>query len=923
MLAAAMFPWLSSADLAVVGPCPHGGFFLTSPLIFAISTAMNPAAKWCCLALCLWGAACNRPAPPAPDDKPGKPAAKTPTVALESLEQRPDGLFYQKKQAGQTGPGQPFNGVAHLQYPNGKPRLRVDISAGRFEGPLTRWSEEGWKHLEMTFVAGRQDGVAREYNAAGEVVREEQWQQGRMIQSELSAVGKAQVAALETQRATLDKSLWAEEEQAQLHEETFVAMWDAQRAAKDKWASFENFAFSQLVLGRAQPMAAQDAQIEYTEFAPDGETLTHEQWRAAIAKLRQQGVELEETEWHQERFVAKGEDGFPYSEFNFHLHARAGDQRRYLARGKLGVHWTDKKDSAGHPVAGRITVRQARLMERPGEAPFRTWAKLDPGQDNPATRTAGAFVEPMIVRDLDGDHLPDILLPGCNLFYRNKGAGQFDPSPLCPKPVSKVRAAVLADLNNDGRPDLLCFPANESPALYLADVQGRFSGAPLRASVEAAPLSNTVVATVGDVDGDGDLDVFAAQYKAPYQDGLFPTPYYDANDGWPAYLLLNDGSGNLREATVESGLASKRHRRTYSASLVDLDGDHDLDLVVVSDFSGMDLYLNDGKGRFTDVTAALGDDRYSFGMSHALADFNRDGHLDIFMGGMGSTTARRLVNMGKGRDEFPQHNTNRMKLGYGNRLLLGDGKGGFKQMANNDQVARTGWAWGSTAVDFDNDGDRDLYIANGNISRKTAKDYCTTFWRHDIYSTPAKPQQNFALHSFFAESHKQLHTISWNGFEHNVLLMNQREKNWLSIGYLMGVGYEFDSRCVVSEDMDNDGRPDLLVAEHRWRDACNDADQFVHVVRNQWPGKNHWIGVRLTERGASPHGAMITVRYAGGAETVPVITGDSYASQHSLTKHFGLGAATAVESIQVRWPNGKTRRLANPGIDQYHEILPE
>ncbi len=833
---------------------------------------------------------------------------------MESLEQRADGVFYAR------GKSQPFSGVAQLVYPDGKPRLRAAMRGGQFDGVVTRWNEQGWRYLELTFAGGRQHGLSREFDAGGGIVREENWEDGKLLKTQLGAAVRAQVDRMEEQRRELDQSLWTEEELAQAHEQAFVALWDEQRSAADKWVPFEKFAFEQLVLGRPKPGARHDASIELVEYEPGGETLTPAAWRAALGSLRASGVQLEETEWHQERFTAKGEGGTPYSELNFHMHARDAG-RRYLLRGKIGVSWTAQKDAAGHPKPGRITLMQARLMNRPGEAPFRTWARLDPGKDNPlAKAAAGAYVEPLLVRDLDGDQLPDILLPGCNLRYRNAGGGRFEPSRLCAAPVAKVRGAVLADLNGDGIADLLCFPSNEAPALFLGDASGRFDGAPRRASVTASPLSNTVVATVGDVDGDGDLDIWAAQYKAPYEGGKFPVPYYDAVDGWPSYLLLNDGQGNLTEGTVEAGLATKRNRRTYSASLVDLDGDADLDLLVASDFSGLDLHLNDGKGHFTDITARLGDARYGFGMSHALADFDGDGLMDIFMGGMGSTTARRLVNMGKGREEFPAHNTSRMKLGYGNRLLRGDGRGGFQPAPDNDQVARTGWSWGCTPVDFDSDGDRDLYIANGNISRSTAKDYCTTFWRHDIYAQPGAPQQDFALRAFFAESHKQLHTISWNGFEHNVLLMNQRHRGWLSVGYLAGVGYEFDSRCVAAEDMDNDGRPDLLVAEHRWREACSDADQFLHVVRNEWPEANRWIGVRLREGAVSPHGATITLRRAGFTETLPVVSGDSYATQHSLTRHFGLGNATAVESIEVRWPGGRVKRLDNPSVGQYHNI---
>ena len=96
-------------------------------------------------------------------------------------------------------------------------------------------------------------------------------------------------------------------------------------------------------------------------------------------------------------------------------------------------------------------------------------------------------------------------------------------------------------------------------------------------------------------------------------------------------------------------------RRTFSASLVDLDEDRDLDLMVVADFSGMDVYLNDGGGKFTDATARLVDQRHGFGMSHTFGDWDGDGREDVYMVGMSSTTARRLDRLGLSRPGFEKY----------------------------------------------------------------------------------------------------------------------------------------------------------------------------------------------------------------------------------------------------------------------------
>jgi hypothetical protein len=179
------------------------------------------------------------------------------------------------------------------------------------------------------------------------------------------------------------------------------------------------------------------------------------------------------------------------------------------------------------------------------------------------------------------------------------------------------------------------------------------------------------------------------------------------------------------------------------------------------------------------------------------------------------------------------------------------------------------------------------------------------------------------LNLFFTENHRQMNTISWNGFEHNVLYMNEGNRGFANVAWLMGMAHEYDSRSVVSNDLDADGRPDLLVVEQRWLPGSREIfRQYIHVLQNQWPGKTRWIGAHLADggRGFSPIGAMVTLRTSAGAQVVPVVTGDSFAAQHAPTVHFGLGTAEVV-SLEVRWPNGRVTRLEKPAEGKYHHLL--
>jgi len=414
-----------------------------------------------------------------------------------------------------------------------------------------------------------------------------------------------------------------------------------------------------------------------------------------------------------------------------------------------------------------------------------------------------------------------------------------------------------------------------------------------------------------------DLDVWLAQYKPAYAEGQMPSPFYDANDGYPAYLLLNDGDANFTPATLEAGLGAKRFRRTYAGSFVDLDSDADLDLLVVSDYAGVDLYHNDGTGRFTDANHTFLADRHLFGMSAAFADYDLDGRLDFFVAGMGSTTARRLDALGLSRPDRPDVSEMRMRMGYGNRLYLASDEG-WREPDFADQVARTGWTWGTSAFDFDNDGDPDLFAANGNESGESTTDYCSNFWSHDVYDGLSEPDPQLA--GLFAEVSQELRSgeESWDGYQKNHLLMNRGGEGFIDVAFLLGVADAFDSRSAVSADFDRDGRVDLVVTE-----SLGSEGEKIHIYRNRLDTGNSWIGVELREQadGISPLGASVHLRTSKRTHVARVVTGDTLMGQHATTVHFGLGKTERVEAIEVRWTGGARTTFREPEPNRYHLVL--
>jgi hypothetical protein len=309
----------------------------------------------------------------------------------------------------------------------------------------------------------------------------------------------------------------------------------------------------------------------------------------------------------------------------------------------------------------------------------------------------------------------------------------------------------------------------------------------------------------------------------------------------------------------------------------------------------------------------------NFGMAHTFGDFDTDGFLDFYVTGMASTTARRLHAMGTGRQDFPEHERKRMEIGYGNRMYLRRAAGRYEQPDFRDRVARSGWSWGCATLDFDNDGDTDIYVANGNKSGTTAQDYCTTFWRHDIYSgsSDLDPVQ---FQVYLREARPYLSGgMSWNGFEHNHLLMNRSGTDFSNVAFLMNTAFEADCRAVLADDLDGDGRMDLVVDA---RAGQGDKERRLELLMNRGPQDHNWIGVRLAGApGVSPLGARVSLVYAGGRRAAAVVAGDSYGAQHAPVAHFGLGAHERVDRIEVRWPDGTVHRLENPAINTYHNVI--
>jgi len=287
---------------------------------------------------------------------------------------------------------------------------------------------------------------------------------------------------------------------------------------------------------------------------------------------------------------------------------------------------------------------------------------------------------------------------------------------------------------------------------------------------------------------------------------------------------------------------------------------------------------------------------------------------------MTSPAVNRLEHLGLTRRGANEDRTMRSRMTFGNRLYLSKSDSGFEQTPLSDSVAHSGWSWGCSAADFDNDGFPDVYIANGLESNQSVRDYEAEYWLHDQYIANETNHSAAGLYFNTKFTRTRGREYSYGGYEKNRLYLNLGGQSFLEAAYLFGVALEEDCRNVIAEDLDADGRVDLLVTT---LEIWPKKKQTLRVYKNLLAGSGgNWIAWRFSGQanGKSPIGATIKVHYANHAAIQQIVTGDGFRSQHSNSIHFGLGAADRIEKAEIRWPDGQTESIQNTVINVANEI---
>ena len=455
---------------------------------------------------------------------------------------------------------------------------------------------------------------------------------------------------------------------------------------------------------------------------------------------------------------------------------------------------------------------------------------------------------------------------------------------------SIVADALWLDADGDGRQDLLVARFG-TPLLYRNLGDGTFRDE--TAGSGLATFANTAAAIAFDFDRDGRLDVLLGHYFRPID--LLAQPLADrrvlpddldaASNGGGVTLWRNLGvaaGGWVRFADVtrEAGLASHAGW-TLDAGHGDFDDDGWPDLYLANDYGTDRLFWNRG-GRFVDGTAAsLGIDTKK-GMNVDVADFDRDGRLDIYVTNITDSYMRECNML------------------WHNDGPAADGVVGFTDVSRETGTCDSLWGWAAKWGDLDLDGWPDLFAVNG-LRSAGEEDYVPV-----LLEMVLRPGVDFAD----LASWPRIGARSWSGYQRKRLFRNLGGGAFADVAAEAGVDNDRDGRGIAVADFDGDGLLDLFQTN---------AGQESLLYMNRSPRAGRWLGLRLVgvESNRDAIGARVTVTLPGGARLVREVDGgNGYSSQSSKTVHFGLGPLDAgierVEAVEIRWPSGRVERVAVP-----------
>jgi hypothetical protein len=433
--------------------------------------------------------------------------------------------------------------------------------------------------------------------------------------------------------------------------------------------------------------------------------------------------------------------------------------------------------------------------------------------------------------------------------------------------------AVVGDYNNDGWPDLLvtCFGG---VVLYRNNGDGTFTDVTAQSGLDK-DRGWATGATFGDFDNDGYVDLFVPHYvdldlnHLPVLGSRNTCVYHEVPvqcgprglSGAPDNLYRNDGRGHFIDVSVQQGVDDPHRLFGLAAVWSDFNRDGKLDLFVANDGEPNFLYRNDGRHfsdiAFDDGIAVSGEGSEQANMGVALGDYDHTGRFSIAI----THFSDEYTGLFREEKDFT-----------------------FTDVSHPAGIAQATAplvGWGAAFFDFDNDGWEDLIQVNGHVY----------------------PQVD-------------LKEIGTRFRQPKLLFLNHRDGTFREIGRLVGDALEIAqvSRGLAIGDLFNEGRISIVV---------ENLDGAPMILRPQGGVRNHWVSFELSGTKSNRLALNARVRVTTGdlVQVDEVRSGGSYLSQSDLRLHFGLGNHNTIDKVEVIWPSGRVDVLSNLGVDQFYSVL--
>jgi hypothetical protein len=460
-----------------------------------------------------------------------------------------------------------------------------------------------------------------------------------------------------------------------------------------------------------------------------------------------------------------------------------------------------------------------------------------------------------------------------NRFYLQRSDGAFEDATERAKLAGAGygMGVAVGDVDNDGDEDLYV-TALDRNALYLNDGNGTFADVTDKAGVAGSGWSTS--AAFLDYDRDGDLDLFVCRYLewsfdmdvycGERRPGYRAYCHPDQFRGAAALLYRNEGDATFVDVSEKAGVANK-DGKSLGVAIGDLDGDGLVDLFVANDSVRQFLYRNKGDGTFEEdallAGAAYNEDGKAYaGMGVDVADYDNDGRPDVVVTNLSNDRYALYRNAGDGSFTYTTNSSN-----LGRVTLLYSG-------------------WGVRFVDYDNDGWKDIFVAQGHVLDTI-----------------------------------QLTTPNLRYLEPPLLARNEGKGEtvrFADVGAASGAvfGAAWAARGLATGDIDRDGDVDVVVST---------TNGPAYVLKNEGGNRASWLQLRLEGTKSNRDAIGATVRVvapSGAAQTATVTTASSYCSASDRTLHFGLGGEKTAKLVEIRWPSGTLQKLENVAANQLVKI---